>query len=88
MRADEPAPGAVSARLTGLHLEHEQSGVGVHDDEIRLTVVRGTVTTRPRDEADVRIEACIRGERLAKHPLDVALGVCPHSYPQTVRMFP
>ena len=75
-RADVPAALMVSGGLARLHLEHEQTMLGVGDDRVRLPVARGAVDAHGPGPPDVGVEAVVaRGQGGPQARLDVALGV-------------
>ena len=64
MKGQQPAAIGCAQRVTALHLDHEQSDVGFHD-EIHLDASRGT----PGGEASVPLPRAPRREVLRNQPI-------------------
>ncbi len=69
-------PVMVARGLARLHLEHEQTMLGMGDDRVRLPVARRAVDAHGPGPPDVGVEAVVaRGQGGPQACLDVALGV-------------
>ncbi len=70
---EPPGPGRVAARLTGLDLDHEETVLGMDDDQICLAVVGRPVATRLRAPADALVDRALGQKCRPKDVVDAAL---------------